>query len=189
MLIIGISGEKRNGKDTAADYIAEKYKLKKAPALADPIKEVAKIIFNWDYEKLYGNEKELIDKKYGISPRQFFQFFGTDFMQELLPKKFPNYEENIGRNIWVKILIEWIEKHKNERGIIVSDVRMPHEYEALNNKYNYYNIRIERDEVEQNSSHYSEIYIKKLPPFAIIKNNSTLESLFSNIDKVMTYIL
>jgi hypothetical protein len=50
-------------------------------ALADPIKDIARIMFNFSEKQLYEKEKDDIDTKWNIKPRQFFEQFGTDIMQ------------------------------------------------------------------------------------------------------------
>ena len=63
-MIIGISGKKRSGKDTISDYLIQEYKFIKY-GFADPIKDIAKIIFGFTEEQLYGNEKDIIDLRWG----------------------------------------------------------------------------------------------------------------------------
>ena len=58
-MLIGLLGKKRVGKDTVAEYLIEKYNFIRY-AFADPIKEIAGIMFNFSYEQLYGNQKEII---------------------------------------------------------------------------------------------------------------------------------
>ena len=60
-MIIGLSGKKRVGKDTVADYLVSKYGFIKY-SFADPIKAVAKILFGFSENQLYGNNKEEIDR-------------------------------------------------------------------------------------------------------------------------------
>ena len=61
-MIIGILGQKRNGKDTCADYLVEHYNFTKV-SFADPIKQILKIMFDFNDEQLYGDKKELIHSK------------------------------------------------------------------------------------------------------------------------------
>ena len=69
-LIIALSGKKRSGKDTVADYLVERFGFVKY-GFADPIKEIGKIMFDFSEEQLNTDKKEEIDKRWGISPRQF----------------------------------------------------------------------------------------------------------------------
>jgi len=85
MTIIGLIGIKRSGKDTFADYIVEKYGYEKY-SFAGPLKDACKIMFCLNNEQIDGNLKEVIDPRFGISPRHMFQFMGTEVMRELFPK-------------------------------------------------------------------------------------------------------
>ena len=110
-MIIGICGKKRCGKDTIADILVNTYNFTKY-AFGDPIKEIARIIFNFDEEQLYGDNKELIDERWGVSPRQFFQKFGTDYGQFYFNKQFPNILKDKPRTLWVQVFHQWYLKNK-----------------------------------------------------------------------------
>ena len=77
-MIIGLIGQKRVGKDTVASIIKNidinidaNYNFK-CMALANPIKDIARIMFNFTEEQLYDDAKDIIDSKWGIKPRDFF---------------------------------------------------------------------------------------------------------------------
>ena len=55
-MIIGIYGKKRSGKDTIANFLCEKYGFIKY-GFGDPIKDIAKIMFGFTEEQLYGSKK------------------------------------------------------------------------------------------------------------------------------------
>ena len=75
--------KKRVGKDTVADYLVNKYGFVKY-SFGQPIKEVAKIMFDFSDEQLNGDLKEAVDIRWGISPRQFFQDFGSSLSKAFL---------------------------------------------------------------------------------------------------------
>ena len=87
-MIVGVSGLKRSGKDTVAELLVKEYGFERY-SFADPIKEAMSIVFDWDDRYLYGELKEIIDPRWGISPRQVFQHFGTEYAQHILPEVFP----------------------------------------------------------------------------------------------------
>ena len=93
-MIIGLAGKKGSGKDTIADYLCEQYGFIKY-GFGDPIKEIGRIMFDFTTEQLYGSEKELLDNNWGIIPRDFFQKFGTEYGQFILPKHLPNAFQDI----------------------------------------------------------------------------------------------
>ena len=81
MQIICLIGQKRVGKDTVADIIQELEPGFRRFALADPIKDIARIMFNFTEDQLFGAAKDEFDSRWGIRPRDFFERFGTDIMQ------------------------------------------------------------------------------------------------------------
>jgi hypothetical protein len=57
--------------------------------MAQPIKEIARIMFGWSDELLNGRTKDLVDPVTGIKPREFFKWFGTDIAQHDIHTRFP----------------------------------------------------------------------------------------------------
>ena len=51
MVLLGIMGKKGSGKDTVSDYLVSHYGYKKM-AFADPIKQMAQIIFDLDISQI-----------------------------------------------------------------------------------------------------------------------------------------
>ncbi len=174
--IIAICGHKRSGKDTIANYLS-KYGYKNIK-IADQLKTVVKQLFNFTDNQLELDEKEDIDKRWGVSPRQTMQFFGTEIMQYEIQKLLPN----IGRKFWVKSFIEKYLSQNNTDKFVISDMRFLHEYEELK-KYDLFVIMIQRDTIDKSNEHHaSEIEYLKIPANIIIKNNSTIEELLIKID-------
>ena len=84
-------------------------------ALATPIKEIARVMFNFSLKQLYDSEKDEIDPRYGIKPRDFFEQFGTQIMQYDIYKYLPALEEKIPQRLfWVRNLINTIETIKTQ---------------------------------------------------------------------------
>ena len=125
-MIIALTGKKGCGKDTVANYLCEKYGFVNY-GFADPIKEVGKIVFGFNDEQLEGCLKDTMDNFWGISPREFFQNFGTGIAQFEFPKYFPNmYRNNDKRVIWVKVFEIWYLKKINENPdlkVVISRLR------------------------------------------------------------------
>ena len=101
-MIIGFLGNKRVGKDTAANFLINKYNFIRY-AFGDPVKDVAKAMFNFSEDQLYGDKKEIIETIWNITPRRAFQVIGTDFAQYSIYNSLPELEQNIKKKtFWVK---------------------------------------------------------------------------------------
>tara|TARA_Y100000389_G_C17338750_1_gene452127 strand:+ start:189 stop:764 length:576 start_codon:yes stop_codon:yes gene_type:complete len=183
-LIIALSGKKRSGKDTVADYLVERFGFVKY-GFADPIKEIGKIMFDFCEQQLNTNNKEEIDKRWGITPRQFMQRFGTDYGQFVFPKHFPEIFKDINeRDFWLKRFDIWYQKQNNLK-IVVSDVRFLHEFEHLK-KMEAYMFKIKRKDLISKDGHISENELDLLDDDnfnLIINNDSTKEELYEFIDE------
>lgn len=125
-MIICFNGKKGTGKDLLADYLVNKYKFVKIEN-AKIIKDIAKIMFGFSNNELYGSqeEKETINNTYGLSPREAFLEIGY-FMKKHLPSKYPLYKQKIDDNYFVLNVINKIKNNIN-KNIIISDVRYDNE--------------------------------------------------------------
>lgn len=195
--IIAICGHKRSGKDTIANYLA-KYGYKNIK-IADQLKTMVKQLFNFTDAQLELDQKEDIDQRWEISPRQVMQFFGTEIMQYEIQKLLPN----IGRTFWIKSFIEKYRLSATENTesentetenagtetdkYVISDMRFLHEYEELK-KYNIFVIMIKRDSTTNKTIdfHASENEYIKIPADIVINNDGTIEDLLIKIDNAIS---
>jgi len=172
--IIAICGEKRSGKDVLANYIAHKYGYTKL-AFADPLKNIVKVIFGFndiqvgiDEINCDGTEKDTIDERWGVSPRQALQFFGTEIFQNNIQQLIPNINKDFFANTLIK-------KIKENHTYVISDIRFLHEYEKLKT-LDLTIIRIIRpNDFSYTDNHVSEQEFKKIPFDIEIVNDSTIE--------------
>lgn len=130
MVIIGICGQKRHGKDTIANYLVDKYGFIKM-SYAQPIKDICEKLFHFNGEQLDGKLKETIDDVWGFTPRQAFQFIGTDLFRD----QFKQLSPNIGEDIWAfrlnqEINLALSNSHQTQH-ICISDVRFDNEIKLL----------------------------------------------------------
>ena len=130
--IIAICGAKRSGKDVLAKHLVATRGFKKL-SFAEPLKKVVKELFNFndiqvgiDEENAVGDEKEIIDERWGISPRKALQFFGTEIMQHAIDELIPN----TNRGFLADILISRISCDSCD-SYVISDLRFLHEYNKL----------------------------------------------------------
>jgi hypothetical protein len=144
-LLIGIVGQNRVGKDTLSNYLVNNHQFTQY-SLAQPIKDVARILFNFNDEQLEGNAKDKIDDEWGISPRQFFQQFGTEIMQKNIYNYLPGLKTKIPlKTFWIAKTINKIKKDRKNKKIkhVIADVRFLHEAKQILEMGGYL-IKIER---------------------------------------------
>ena len=173
---IGLLGKKGSGKDTLADYLVNTKGFVKY-SFAKPVKDISKILFNLSEEQLYGNLKETIDDKIGLSPRVIFQRLGTEFGQDLIYKLFPELKIK-KKYIWLRLFDIFLEKNK-DKNIVIADVRFVHEINYLK-KLNFNIIKIYRkDSLMDNhvSEKQNDLYYDYL-----IENNDSKEALFNKYE-------
>jgi hypothetical protein len=187
-MIIGVIGKKRSGKDSIAKILCDLYSFQRY-GFADPIKEAVKTLFGWNNNHVYGDLKEVIDEKWGISPRQVLQHLGTNWAQHQLPNDFPMYNEKVGKSLWVKKFNYWFLENK-PINVVITDVRFPHELKVLKElegKANVFFIKVIRN-TGILDSHESESYIESLNGDFLIENNDSLETLKINVVNMMLYL-
>ena len=178
--IVAICGLKRSGKDTIADILCQHFHYKKVK-IASPLKDALKTLFQLTDAQVEGDDKDVIDPRWGIEPRRLMQFIGTEVMQFHLQEVLPD----VGRTFWIKRLIE---EHitgsdtQSER-LVIPDLRFKHEYELLA-KYNAVFWRVERFKKEDcNETHSSEREYLDIPVEHVFLNNDSrdvLEQLVRN---------
>jgi hypothetical protein len=186
--IIGLLGNKRCGKDTSGEYLEKKYGFIRY-AFADPVKEICRILFDFSDEQLYGDKKEGVDFRWYLTPRDAFQKIGTEFAQNDIYNYFPRLKERLKDEvIWVKLFNLWFEKNK-DKNIVITDVRFPHEIEAIKSLGGKV-IKIKRNQ-KIFDNHISENYVDKINQsdiFYELDNNYKKEDLYSQIDTLINLI-
>lgn len=181
--IIGVTGQKFNGKDTVADYLVANHGYTKV-SLAAPLKQMCKILFGFNDAQLYGDLKEVVDPRWDITPRRAMQFVGTEMVRNTIDGLLPG----VGEDFWVAVLVDQIrQKPDAEQRFVISDIRFENELSRLrayepNAKF----FRVERPGIEINtfSVHPSETAIMSLDVDSVIRNDSTLEELYDKVDKL-----
>lgn len=134
-MIIALIGSERVGKDTFAEILVNEYGFKKH-SMADPIRDIAQIIFpNWfsnsgDSKTEFVIDKDIVEPSSGICPRDFMKWLGTDIFQLEFHKRFPDI--NIPeRSIWSTICANKIINSALYENWIIPDVRFKHEAAGL----------------------------------------------------------
>jgi hypothetical protein len=125
--LIGIIGTEGAGKDTLADYLVANYGYTKY-SMAQPIKEIAKIMFGWSDDQLNNRTKDLLDPATGIVPRDFFKWFGTEIAQFQIYSRFPSLKIP-PREMWVECMTRSV--IASTTPVIIPDIRFIHEANAV----------------------------------------------------------
>ncbi len=190
IIIIGVTGLKRHGKDTTGDYLVKNHGYVKL-AFAELLKQACKIIFGLTDQQLYGSEedKERMDEYWKHSPREILQQVGTELFRETLPKVLPN----ISNDIWIRCIDKQIRNliAAGHTKIVITDMRFDNEIEYIK-QIGGLTWKVIRPSLLQNSNdsdgnktklHSSETRILDLPCDKVFLNDSTLNDLFEKIEQ------
>jgi hypothetical protein len=178
-MLIGILGRKGHGKDTIADKIIMKLSYEKH-SFADSLKEACGNIFSLSKDQLYGDKKEVVDERWGFTPRKILQFVGTDLFRE----RWGDIDPETNSNIWIK---SFENKYKDQLDrIIIADVRFQNEADFIKNNGGII-IKVVRPEIETNDNHISES-IDSINYDHKIFNDSTLPSLYQKVDNLIDFL-
>jgi dephospho-CoA kinase len=188
--VIAICGGKRCGKDTIASYIADTYGYTHVK-ISSQLKTMMKTLFHFSNEQLESDSKDHVDERWGISPREAMQFFGTDIMQYEVQKLVPH----VGRSFWIKNLIQEIKREVVPKNYVISDLRFMHEYAMLKKEWGTSCIVIhvsrksmicnnnatKRGTDTSTDTHISEQEYVSIPADIYIKNDKDVEELHKQI--------
>ncbi len=167
--ITGFTGRAGAGKDTAASTIPNVTNL----AFAKPLKDAAKILFDFTDEQLYDPiQKEEVDPRWGKSPRQILQWLGTDVLRNQFREDF--------FLINMKCRLDRLSGN-----IAITDVRFDNEAELIRKEGGEV-IKIERPQTEgsgtQHTQHATEQGISPNLVDRVITNDSTVQNLNEKIN-------
>jgi hypothetical protein len=212
-MIIAICGAKRSGKDVLAQHLVDKYNYERV-AFAQPLKLAMKSLFNFDDDQVGIGEdkgtgrKDIVDERWGITPRTALQFFGTEIMQEKIQEILPDMKKNFFANTLKNYIADKIKINPDQR-FVISDLRFIHEYEAL-----FSISKIRKDEIaiirvirpssslssgspvddssdlpkahiSEPKAHISELEYMNIPYDIILINNGSIESYIDKFDKII----
>jgi len=170
---IGICGLLRSGKDTVSEYLTQEYGYLQY-AFGDGIRDICR--------RLY--PEQFAD---GKKPRALLQQFGE-------------YARTHDKNVWINDMFRNIRANEYTRyaPVVVSDVRQPHEVEALR-KRDFVLIRVTAPEALRidraiksadtfnlhDLSHETERHVNTFEVDYEIVNDGTLTELYAKVDEVM----
>ena len=211
-MIIGIVGYMGSGKDTVAERIVQYDGVK--DSFAAPLKDLASAVFGWDRALLEGDTMESREyretpdmfwsRKTGIpnfTPRLALQLLGTDVMRN-----------HFHQDIWLHSLEYRIRSQRESaKFTVVSDARFRNELELIHSLGGCV-IWVQRGELPEwydvaasanngnvisekimntkyRDVHASEWNWAGYSVDYVIENNSTLENLYEQVDRICKVIL
>lgn len=118
-MLVGLCGKKQSGKTAVAGFLFELRVGFEWRSFATPLKAVAQIIFGFSDEQLYGDFKEVVDPRYGLSARSVLQKLGTNVVREIHPEA------------WVMAWKRSLKSVPEGANVVVDDVRFPNEVKAI----------------------------------------------------------
>ena len=143
MKLILITGHAGEGKTTLSNKLSSHFGIK-SYALADPLKDMAKALFEL-FEKTVSEDKK--------NMRKYYQQIGTEICRK-----------TFGEDIWCKALEERMDK--TDTLAIISDIRFKNEYEYFKKRYETIFVRVYNPSFREEDvmKHSSETYINEFVP-------------------------
>lgn len=173
MVLIGLVGRKHSGKDTFADYLVNHYGFTKQ-AFAGPVKEICRVMFLLTPEQLEDpQQKETVDKRWGLSPRQMMQKVGTDMVRQV-------WDENF----WLKNM----DLRLCDGDVVISDVRFPNEAQYIRDRGGVL-VRIvcSKETTDTHTSETSQESIQE--DVSIVNEKDGLDVFYETIEKTLPALL
>lgn len=163
--VIGITGLAGSGKSTVA-RILENYGYTRY-AFADPLKKSVQAIFGFSDEQLWGDLKEVVDPRWGVTPRRVLQHIGTEHHRD-------NPVPGIQGSIWIKCFENAVDANPTQL-FVVEDVRFVDEANAIH-KMGGIVIRVVRPGILA-GSHASETSGSLIAVNATVVNDGSFDDL------------
>jgi hypothetical protein len=201
-MIIGICGLIGSGKDTIADYLVNIHEFRR-DSFAATLKDAVAAVFGWDRDMLEGRSRSSREwreqqdvwwsQRLGreITPRWVLQHWGTEVCRQ-----------GFHDAIWIASLENKLRRTSDD--VVISDCRFPNEIQAIRNQGGYV-IRVVRGPdpewfecAQQTPNEMSRLYPKihaseyswAATDFdRIIKNDGSLDDLYSEINNLVQYLL
>lgn len=166
-LIVGVTGKKRSGKSSIAEILVSRRGFMEATFAAE-LKATARRLYGLSHEQVNGTqeEKEAIDPRWGLSPRQILQRLGTNVGREVHPLT------------WIRALERVIDAEPHYPWV-VPDARFQNEVDCLRARGAVI-VRVMRPGLRSEDDHASESG-DGIVPDALVINDGTLEELEAKV--------
>ena len=203
-MIIGVCGFIGSGKDTIADYLVNIHGFRRE-SFANTLKDAVASVFGWDRVMLEGRTKEArewreqVDPWWAerlnipnLTPRWVLQQWGTEVCRR-----------GFHDDIWIASVENKLRRSRDN--IVISDCRFPNEIASIKNaggsivrvdrgiQPHWYDVAIQANKGVESASkwlkeekiHASETAWVGTSFDYVLDNNSTLDSLFKQVETVV----
>ena len=203
-MIIGVCGFIGSGKDTIADYLVNVHGFRRE-SFANTLKDAVAAVFGWDRVLLEGRTKEArewreqVDPWWAerlnmpnLTPRWVLQYWGTEVCRH-----------GFHDDIWIASVENKLRKSKDN--IVISDCRFPNEIASIKSaggvvlrvvrgpEPDWYDIALRHNQGSEQANiqlmnlkiHASETAWVGTNFDHVLDNNSTLDSLFKQVEIVV----
>lgn len=178
-MLIGFTGKKRHGKDTAG--LALQRLGFSQLALAEPMRDIVADLYSRlgisderIEEYLFGDKKQVIVPEIGVTTRHVMQTLGTEWGRNC-----------VNVNLWIQMLVT-VANENRDQDFYVTDIRFHNEGECVTKGggcvIRIFNPRILDDEF---SSHPSEQEIMSMKVYAEIINDAGIEELHGKVRNII----
>lgn len=179
--IVAFLGPKRVGKDTCADYLARAHGYQKY-SLADPAKRAVQGLFGFTDEQLWGEEKDLLDPFWEVTPREVLQYLGVDTLFHGLGDRFPH----LGHSFYLRRFARWRKEHP-DAPVVIADLRLQEDLDGIKAMGGMV-IKLERPGLTHEDTHVSEVGVASVEGYDfLLVNNGTIEELESKIESLLCH--
>jgi phosphomevalonate kinase len=133
MTLVAISGKRRSGKSFMGTMLEKHYGYRSI-SLAAPLKQMIREQFGLTEDQTDGHLKEIVDMRYGLTPRELMIRFGA-------------FYRSIDRDFWVKKLFDQIKQTPQAQmgKYVITDMRFKNELDWFK-RHGATLVRLERDE-------------------------------------------
>ena len=203
-MIIGVCGFIGSGKDTIADYLVNVHGFRRE-SFANTLKDAVAAVFGWDRVMLEGRTKEAREwreqvdpwwsERLGmpnLTPRWILQYWGTEVCRR-----------GFHDDIWIASVENKLRRSKDN--IVISDCRFPNEILSIKNasgsiirvdrgiQPQWYDVAVQANKgvesaakwLKEEKIHASETAWVGTKFDYVLDNNSTLDSLFKQVEAVV----
>lgn len=161
-MIIGLTGRKRAGKDSAAAVLRSRGFA--VDSFAAPIRHFVAEMLGWGPDQLDARKEEPLDFLDGVTPRRIMQLVGTECGRRMVHPE-----------LWIRLMTRRLAK-RTSLDVVISDARFDNEAHAIHAAGGIV-VEIQRPGLDGSDTHVSEDGISPRLIDRTIVNDGTLDDL------------